>query len=205
MRVAIIKYNAGNIRSVENALNRIGVSCVISDNIEDIQKADKVILPGVGEASTAMEYLKSKKLDVVLKSLKQPLLGICLGQQLMCEESEEGRSPDPKGGNTACLGIFKTTVRLFPPKEIVPQMGWNGLTQIKSPLFRGVTENDDVYFIHSYYAERCEDTVAICDYILPFSAALQKNNFYATQFHPEKSGEVGEIILKNFLNIPAPL
>ena len=203
--IAVIKYNAGNIRSVENALNRIGASCIITDNVEEIQKADKVILPGVGEASTAMEYLKSKNLDSVLKSLKQPLLGICLGQQLMCEESEEGRKPGPKGGNTTCLGIFKTTVKLFPPKEIVPQMGWNNLSDLKGPLYKGVTENDDVYFVHSYYAELCEDTTAICDYIVPFSAALQKNNFYATQYHPEKSGEVGEIILKNFLNIPTPL
>ena len=208
MRVAIIKYNAGNIRSVENALNRMGASCTITDNPEEIQKAERVILPGVGEASTAMEYLRSKKLDVVLKSLKQPLLGICLGQQLMCEESEEGRSPDTKGGNTACLGIFKTTVRLFPPKELVPQIGWNTLSKMKGDLFKGLSENDNVYFVHSYYAEIIPPnggqgglTAAICDYILPFSAALQKNNFYATQFHPEKSGKAGEMILKNFLAI----
>ena len=215
--IAVIKYNAGNIRSVENALNRIGASCVVTDNIEEIQKAEKVILPGVGEASTAMEYLKSKKLDVVLKNLKQPVLGICLGLQLMCDSSEEGDKspPDPKGGSsnppsgvggqTTCLGIFDTNVKLFPPKEIVPQMGWNGLTHIKGSLFKGVTENDDMYFVHSYYAELCEDTAAICDYIVPFSAAFQKNNFFATQFHPEKSGAVGEIILKNFLKTTLPL
>ena len=191
--IAIIKYNAGNIRSVENALNRIGYDCIVTDDHEAIKKADKVILPGVGEASTAMEYLKSKKLDSLLKSLKQPVLGICLGQQLMCNYSEEG--------NTTCMGIFETQVKLFPPKELVPQMGWNSLSKMKGDLFRGLSEKDDVYFVHSYYAELCEGTAAVCDYIMPFSAALQKNNFYATQFHPEKSGKVGEIILKNFLSL----
>lgn len=191
--IAVIKYNAGNIRSVENALNRIGFDCIITDDHEQIKKADKVILPGVGEASTAMEYLKSKGLDRLLKTLKQPVLGICLGQQLMCTHSEEG--------NTTCMGIFDTKVKLFPPKELVPQMGWNNLSQLKDPLFKGVSENDNVYFVHSYYAELCKDTAAVCDYILPFSAALQKDNFYATQFHPEKSGNVGETILKNFLTL----
>lgn len=191
--IAVIKYNAGNIRSVENALNRIGASCVVTDDLEAIRKAERVILPGVGEASTAMEYLKSKGLDILLKSLKQPLLGICLGQQLMCNYSEEG--------NTTCLGIFNTSVKLFPPKDLVPQMGWNSLSKMKGKLFKDLSEKDDVYFVHSYYAELCEDTAAVCDYILPFSAALQKDNFYATQFHPEKSGIAGEMILKNFLNI----
>ena len=210
MKIAIIKYNAGNIRSVENALNRIGVSCVVTEDLETIRKADKVILPGVGEASSAMEYLRSKGLDALLTSLKQPVLGICLGQQLMCISSEEG-SPGPKGrssnsplgagGQTNCLGIFNTIVRLFPPKDIVPQMGWNNISKTKGPLFKGLNESDNVYFVHSYYAELCENTVAECDYIIPFSAALQKNNFYATQFHPEKSGKVGETILSNFLEL----
>lgn len=191
--IAVIKYNAGNIRSVENALNRLGYACVVTDDHENIKKAAKVILPGVGEASTAMEYLRGKGLDILLKSLKQPLLGICLGQQLMCNYSEEG--------NTTCMGIFDTTVKLFPPKELVPQMGWNNLSKLNGPLFKGVSENDNVYFVHSYYAELCKDTAAVCDYILPFSAALQKDNFYATQFHPEKSGIVGEMILKNFLTL----
>jgi glutamine amidotransferase len=191
--IAVIKYNAGNIRSVENALNRIGYDCIVTDDHEAIKKAEKVILPGVGEASTAMEYLKSKKLDTLLKSLKQPVLGICLGQQLMCNYSEEG--------NTTCMGIFDTKVKLFPPKELVPQMGWNNLSKMKELLFKGVKTNEDVYFVHSYYAEICKSTAAVCDYILPFSAALQKDNFYSTQFHPEKSGKVGEMILKNFLSL----
>jgi len=199
--IAVIKYNAGNIRSVENALNRIGYECIVTDDHEEIKKADKVILPGVGEASTAMEYLRGKKLDMLLKSLSQPVLGVCLGLQLMCEESEEGRSPGPKGRNTDCIGIFKTKVSLFPAKDIVPQMGWNSLSKMKGDLFKGLSGKDDVYFVHSYYAELSENTIAECDYILPFSAALQKDNFYATQFHPEKSGKVGEIILKNFLEI----
>jgi len=208
LKIIIVKYNAGNIRSVENALNRIGAVCTITDDLELIRKADKVILPGVGEASTAMSYLKEKKLDQLLISLKQPVLGICLGLQLMCKFSEEG--------NTTCMGMFDTAVKLFPPKELVPQMGWNNLSEMKGPLFKGLTENDDVYFVHSYYAETIPQlttsmapsfegrggiTSAICNYILPFSAALQKDNFYATQFHPEKSGKVGELILKNFLNI----
>ena len=190
--IAVIKYNAGNIRSVENALNRIGAPCLVTDNIEEIQKAEKVILPGVGEASSAMEYLRSKKLDVAIKNLKQPVLGICLGLQLMCDSSEEGNSNFPLGavGQTNCLGIFNTKVKLFPPKELVPQMGWNSLSELKGPLFKGITEKDDVYFVHSYYAELNKATAAVCNYILPFSAALQKDNFYATQFHPEKSGKV---------------
>jgi imidazole glycerol-phosphate synthase subunit HisH len=226
--IAVIKYNAGNIRSVENALNRIGYECIVTDDQDEIKKADKVILPGVGEASTAMEYLKSKNLDTLIKSLKQPVLGICLGLQLMSEYSEEGTphpNLPPKGRNegrqtrtfpvelpevasevrevvsTICMGIFNTRVKLFPPKELVPQMGWNNLSGMKIPLFKGVSENEDVYFVHSYYAELSKQTAAVCDYILPFSAALQKDNFYATQFHPEKSGKVGEMILKNFLAI----
>jgi len=193
MKIAIIKYNAGNIMSVENAINRLGYNCIVTDDPEQIKIADKVIFPGVGEASSAMHYLKEKKLDQLIKSLKQPVLGICLGQQLMCTYSEEG--------NTACMGVFETQVKKFPPKELVPHMGWNNLQNLKGDLFKGVSESDNVYFVHSYYAEVCENTTAMCDYILPFSAAMQKNNFYATQFHPEKSADVGTIILKNFLEI----
>jgi glutamine amidotransferase len=189
--IAIIKYNAGNIRSVQNALNRLECPSVITDDPDEIRRADKVILPGVGEASTAMKYLRERELDKLLVSLKQPLLGICLGLQLMCDYSEEG--------NTDCLGIFKTTVKKFPDKDIVPHMGWNNLTKLKSKLFEGLTSNDDVYFVHSYYAELCESTIGECDYILPLSASLNRENFYATQFHPEKSAWIGEKILKNFL------
>jgi glutamine amidotransferase len=189
--IAIIKYNAGNISSVKNAIERLNYECIITDDKKLIKKADKVIFPGVGEASSAMKYLKEKNLDKLITSLKQPFLGICLGQQLMCEFSEEG--------NVECLGIFDVKVKKFPPNDIVPHMGWNNLRSIKSPIFNEINENDDVYFVHSYYCEISEYTTAICDYILPFSAAMQKDNFYATQFHPEKSGIVGEKILKNFL------
>lgn len=191
--IAIIKYNAGNIRSVQNALSRLGFQSIITDNKEEIKRAEKVIFPGVGEASTAMNYLKNKGLDDLIVSLSQPFLGICLGLQLMCQFSEEG--------NTRCLGIFDSQVKLFPAIEKVPHMGWNNFISIKGPLFNQVQIENDVYFVHSYYAEVCENTVADCDYILPFSAALQKNNFYATQFHPEKSAEVGAQILLNFLKL----
>jgi len=193
MKIAIIKYNAGNIMSVEFALKRLGVACEVTDDFEKIKKADKVIFPGVGEASTTMVYLRNKKLDVLIKSLKQPVLGICLGLQLMCENSEEGK--------TECLGIFEEKVKLFEPKLKVPHMGWNTLNKIKSKLFSAELENQYVYFVHSYYAETGPDTIAVTDYIIPFSAALHKNNFYATQFHPEKSGEVGAKILKNFVEL----
>ena len=189
--IAILKYNAGNVTSVKNAVERLGYTCVITDLEEKILKADKVIFPGVGEASTAMNYLRERGLDVLLKKLKQPVLGICLGQQLMCKHSEEG--------NTTCLGIFNTLVKKFPPIELVPHVGWNNITQAKGKLFNGIIDVDDVYFVHSYYAEINNQTVASCNYILPFSAAIQQDNFYATQFHPEKSGSVGEKILKNFL------
>ena len=189
--IVIIKYNAGNIQSVKNALSRLGYESVITDNKETILSAEKVIFPGVGEASTAMQYLKERGLDEVITSITQPFLGICLGLQLMCKSTEEG--------NTNCLGIFDTEVKLFPPKEKVPHMGWNSFAKLEGNLFNGIRNNDDVYYVHSYFAEQCNNTVATCNYILPFSAALQKDNFYATQFHPEKSAGIGEQILKNFL------
>lgn len=189
--IAVIKYNAGNITSVQNAVQRLGYECIISDNKAEILKADKVIFPGVGEAGTAMQYLKDHGLDVLIKSLLQPVLGICLGQQLMCLHSEEG--------NTDCLGIFETKVKKFPPKEMVPHMGWNNLHSLKGKLFKGISDDDNVYFVHSYYAELCEETTAVCDYILPFSAAIEKDNFYAMQYHVEKSAGVGEKMLQNFL------
>lgn len=191
--IAIIDYNAGNISSVQNALSRLGYPSVITKDRDEIVGADKVLLPGVGEASTAMEQLKKDGLDTIIKGLKQPVLGICLGMQLMCNSSEEG--------TTTGLGVFDTTVKQFPPIEKVPHMGWNNLSALKSDLFAGINPDDDVYFVHSYYAELCADTSAQCDYILPFSAALQKDNFYAAQFHPEKSADVGEQILKNFLTL----
>jgi imidazole glycerol-phosphate synthase subunit HisH len=191
MRIAIIKYNAGNIMSVEFALKRIGVECGVTDNFDQISSADKVIFPGVGEASTTMLYLKHKKLDLLIKDIKQPVLGICLGLQLMCRYSEEG--------NTKCLGIFDEDVRRFEPKLKVPHMGWNNLNNLNSPLFSSDIENQFVYFVHSFYAETGPDTIATTDYIVPFSSALNKRNFFATQFHPEKSGTVGEKILRNFI------
>ena len=191
--IAIIKYNAGNITSVENAVKRLGYRCRVTDDTGEIRQAEKVIFPGVGEASSAMIYLKERGLDDVIISLHQPVLGICLGLQLMCSHSEEG--------DTACFGIFDARVRKFPPGEIVPHMGWNNLTEVRSSLFTGFGKEDTVYFVHSYYAEICPQTIAQCDYIVPFSAAMQRDNFYATQFHPEKSGSVGEYILHNFLRL----
>ena len=191
--IAIIKYNAGNIMSVQNALKRLGYECIITDDASTILNSEKVIFPGVGEASTAMRYLKERGLDTVIKSVTQPFLGICLGLQLMCNKTEEG--------NTSCLGIFNADVKLFPPKGKVPHMGWNSFASIEGELFNNVSPKDDVYYIHSYYAESNESTVAICNYIVPFSAALQKYNFYATQFHPEKSAGIGEQILKSFLEL----
>ena len=189
--IAIIKYNAGNIASVRNAVKRLGYDCKVTGDIGEIRSADKVIFPGVGEAGSAMTYLKDKKLDEIIQSLVQPTLGICLGLQLMCRHSQEG--------DTKCLGIFDSEVKKFPAIEIVPHMGWNNLHIEGSPLFTGFGKDDTVYFVHSYYAELCTETIARCNYILPFSAAMQKDNFYATQFHPEKSGDVGERILRNFL------
>lgn len=191
--IAIIKYNAGNIRSVQNAVTRLGYESCITDNASLIQNAEKVIFPGVGEASTAMLYLKGKGMDELIKSLSQPFLGICLGLQLMCNKTEEG--------NTQCLGIFDTDVKRFPPDDKVPHMGWNNFESIKGELFRNIDKNSDVYYVHSYFAALNKDTIGVCKYIVPFSAALQKDNFYATQFHPEKSAGIGEQILKNFLEL----
>ena len=189
-----MKYNAGNIQSVKYALNRLGCEPFVTDDPELLHKADKVIFPGVGEASTAMQYLKNHKLDVVLKSLKQPVLGICLGLQLMCKHSEEN--------NTDCLGIFDILVKRFPNVGLkVPQMGWNSVYDLKSPLFEGIKENSYMYFVHSYYAELSEHTAAKCNYASEFSASLHKDNFYAVQFHTEKSADAGEKLLDNFLKI----
>jgi len=199
MNIVIIKYNAGNIESVNNALMRLGTSAEVTADPVKIMAADKVIFPGVGEASTTMAYLKEHKLDLLIKNLKQPVLGICLGQQLMCAHSEEG--------DVECLGIFDEKVKLFIPEQgqeyitKVPHMGWNSIYNLKSELFSPELENQYVYFVHSYYVEVGEHTIAKCDYINPFSAALQKNNFYATQFHPEKSQKVGAKILEYFLKI----
>jgi len=191
--VVVIKYNAGNIKSVENAVKRLGFDCSVTDDPDKIKSADKVIFPGVGEASSAMEYLKAKGLDKLIASLKQPVLGVCLGQQLLCSFTEEG--------NTECLGVFDCQVKKFPPEDKVPHMGWNEITNLKSPLFNGLKENSDVYFVHSYFCEPNENQIAVCDYITPFAAALNKDNFYACQFHPEKSAGIGEQILKNFLEL----
>lgn len=192
MKVAIIKYNAGNIRSVDHALKRLGVEAEITGDHMKIASADKVIFPGVGEASSTMEYLKETGLDGLIPGLRQPVLGICLGQQLMCRWSEEGDTP--------CLGIFDQSVRRFPESPLkVPHMGWNSLTKISGDLFRKELLGAYVYFVHSYYVPVCKQTAAECEYILPFSAALQKENFYATQFHPEKSGDPGHLILSDFL------
>ncbi len=192
MKVVIIKYNAGNIRSVLFALERIGITAIVTDNHDEIRSADRVIFPGVGEASSAMKYLTEKGLDKLICSLKQPVLGICLGMQLMCSFSEEN--------NTTCLGIFEEKVRLFPNAGFkIPQIGWNNITGLKSTLFNNVAENAYMYFVHSYYVESCSDAIAKTDYIVEFSSAVQKNNFSAVQFHPEKSGEIGQKILENFI------
>ena len=196
MNVAIVDYKAGNIYSVIHALERLGVSPLLTDNPELIAKADKVLFPGQGEAGNAMRYLKQHGLDRVIRELRQPLLGICIGQQLLCSHSEEG--------DVDCLGIFDVPVLRFRPQrheDKVPHMGWNTIGQTRSPLFRGFEGNEFVYFVHSFYVPECEWTVATTDYIQPFSAALRRDNFYATQFHPEKSGDAGERILQNFLDL----
>jgi len=192
VKVVIIKYNAGNIMSVYYALQRLGVEAEITGNKETIRTADRVIFPGVGEASTAMQYLRHEGLDEVIRRLTQPVLGICIGLQLLCTHSEEG--------NVDCIGIFPNRVRRFQPLMKVPHMGWNAITQTQTPLLRSC-EGEYVYFVHSYYAEKNEYTIAVTDYIEPFSAALHKDNFYATQFHPEKSGPVGRKILENSLKL----
>lgn len=196
MSVAIIKYNAGNICSVSYALQRLGVEAVVTDDKKLVEQASHVIFPGVGEALTTMDYLRAHHLDELICNLKQPVLGICLGMQLMCQHSEEG--------DAKCLGIFDANVRRFVPQkheDKVPQMGWNSIHDLRSDLFKGLNGEPFVYFVHSYYVPLNDYTAATTDYILPFSASLHKDNFYATQFHPEKSGKVGETILTNFLNL----
>lgn len=196
MKVAIIKYNAGNIRSVDYALRRLGVEAVVTADEAVLRAADKVIFPGVGEAETTMRFLRANGMDKLLKELRQPVLGICLGMQLMCRHSEEG--------DVDCLGIFEADVKRFVslnPEDKVPHMGWNTIARTNSALFKGFTEEEFVYFVHSYYVPLGDCTAAVTDYISPFSAALHKDNYYATQFHPEKSGSVGERILQNFLTL----
>ncbi len=202
MKIAIIKYNAGNVQSVLYALQRLGINASVTDDPEEILKADKVIFPGVGNASSAMDYLKEKELDKLITSLQQPVLGICLGLQLLCNYSEEG--------NTKCLGIFNVDVKKFDDsvyqnKNLVPvkipHMGWNTIYNLSSPLFKRVEEKAFVYFVHSYYAGLSTETIATTDYIQPFSAAVHKDNFYGVQFHVEKSAEVGQTILSNFINL----
>ncbi|WP_326983423.1 imidazole glycerol phosphate synthase subunit HisH [Chryseobacterium sp. MYb264] len=191
--IAIIKYNGGNVNSVQNALDRLNVKSIVTDDFDLIQGADKVIFPGVGEASSTMKILTQKGLDELIPTLKQPVLGICLGMQLMCGDNEEG--------NTTGMGIFDVKVKKFPPQDLVPHMGWNTISDFKSTLFSGISESDDLYFVHSFYCELSENTTSVCDYILPFSASLQKDNFYAMQFHPEKSGSIGSELLNNFLKL----
>jgi glutamine amidotransferase len=195
MKLVVIKYNAGNIRSVLYALERVGVEALVSDDPAEIRAADKVIFPGVGEASTAMNYLRERGLDELIRGLKQPVLGICLGMQLMCSHSEEN--------DTACLGIFDERVRKFEPGKMgekVPQIGWNTIYDLVTPLFGGVAENSFCYFVHSYYATSGGHTIARTDYVHPYSSALHRDNFYGVQFHPEKSAGPGERILKNFID-----
>ena len=203
MQVAIVKYNAGNIYSVVNALRRMGIDPLLTDDAELLQKADCVLFPGQGEARGAMKYLKARRLDEVIRDLKQPVFGICVGQQLLCKHSEEG--------DVDCIGIFDAEVKRFKPEkheDKVPCMGWNEIdVRCKmddvrcNPLMEGLGEHPYVYFVHSYYVPVCEDTIAVADYILPYSASMHKDNFYTCQFHPEKSGKVGEKILENFLQL----
>lgn len=191
MKIVIINYGAGNIQSIMFAIERLGYKAVLSNNPDEIKAADKVIFPGVGEASYAMKMLRKSGLDTLIPTLKQPVFGICLGMQLMCNHSEEG---DTKG-----LGIFDVDVVKFSSKVKVPQMGWNTIYNLKSDLFKGIAENEYMYLVHSYYAPLCAETIATTNYELEYSSALENDNFYGTQFHPEKSGDIGEKILKNFL------
>ena len=194
MKIAIVNYNAGNVESVKNALNRLNIEPILTDDAEILSSADKVIFPGVGEASSAMRFLREKQLDETIKNLTQPVLGICLGMQLLCEFSEEN--------DTKCLGILPYKVRKFESENLkIPQMGWNNVFDLRSTLFEDVAENSYVYFVHSFYVENGAETIAVCDYGVNFSAAINYKNFYAVQFHTEKSGEIGEKILENFLKI----
>lgn len=196
MQVAIVKYNAGNIYSVVNALNRLGIDPLLTDDAEQLKKADKVLFPGQGHAGEAMDYLRARKLDEMIRDLKQPVFGICVGQQLLCRHSEEG--------DTDCIGIFDAEVKRFQPErheDKVPCMGWNELEVTNNPILKNLGAHPYVYFVHSYYVPVCKETIATADYILPYSASMHKDNFYTCQFHPEKSGKVGEQILKNFLAI----
>ncbi|MBR2244015.1 MAG: imidazole glycerol phosphate synthase subunit HisH [Prevotella sp.] len=196
MDVAIVKYNAGNIYSVVNALRRLGIDPLLTDDAEQLRKADRVLFPGQGEARGAMDYLKARRLDEVIRDLKQPVFGICVGQQLLCKHSEEG--------DVDCIGVFDAEVKRFQPQrheDKVPCMGWNVIEKRDNKLFEGLGEHPYVYFVHSYYVPLCADTAAVADYILPYSAAMHRDNFYACQFHPEKSGKVGEQIIKNFLKL----
>jgi glutamine amidotransferase len=195
LNTVIIKYNAGNTQSVIYALERLGVNPIITDDFEQIRAADKIIFPGQGEASTTMNYLREKGLDQLIPSLKQPFLGICIGMQLMCSYSEENDTP--------CLGIFQEKVRLFPRNQgfKIPHMGWNTVKNLQSPLWAGIPENSYMYFVHSYYVEASPHSVADCDYIIPFTASMHRDNFYAAQFHPEKSDKMGAKLIENFLKI----
>ncbi len=191
--IAIIDYNAGNVRSVYYALKRLGLEAKITDNHKVIRNAEKVVFPGVGEAASTMKYLKEKQLDIVISELKQPVLGICLGMQLLCNYSDEG--------NTECLKLFQNKVKRFKGNDKVPHVGWNSISNLHGELFKNIAESTYVYFVHSFYVEKQNDTIASCCYMGDFSAAIQKNNFYAVQFHPEKSGDVGQQILKNFIEL----
>ena len=196
MKVAIVKYNAGNVFSVINAFERLGAEVLLTDEYDLLTAADRVVLPGQGEAGNIMRYLRERGLDKIISSLRQPVLGICIGQQLLCMHAEEN--------DVVCLGIIPAKVKRFKPDlhlDKVPAMGWNRITHLQSPLFKGMEDGNFVYFVHSYYVPECANTTARSEYIVPFSAALHKDNFYATQFHPEKSGLIGERILANFLSI----
>lgn len=196
MQVAIVKYNAGNIYSVVNALKRLGIEPTLTDDAELLMKADKVLFPGQGHAGEAMDYLRARKLDLLIRDLKQPVFGICVGQQLLCRHSEEG--------DTECIGIFDAEVKRFQPQrheDKVPCMGWQELQVSDNPILKNLGEHPYVYFVHSYYVPVCNETIATADYILPYSASMHKDNFYTCQFHPEKSGKVGEQIIKNFIDL----